>query len=128
MVYALNSGGKTQEPSFVRANAFNLKNMSGNVFEYCSDWYSADAYSQTESNMTNPEGPDSGTEHVIRGGSYNSEAGNLRSASRASTDSDTWLITDPQLPKSIWWYSDMKGIGFRIICEPDDHIFSSISR
>ena len=28
-----------------------------------------------------------------------------------------WLRTDPQNPKSIWWYSDIKGIGFRVVCE-----------
>lgn len=117
-VYRLNSAGKTQEPTAVTANPFGLKNMSGNVFEYCSDWYSPNAYSLTDSEITDPEGPAEGTEHVIRGGHYNSHAGELRSAARASTDSDAWLITDPQQPKSIWWYSDMKGIGFRVVCEP----------
>lgn len=119
IVYALNSGGKTQEPSFVMANPFGLKNMSGNVFEYCSDWYSADAYSLSGEEVTDPKGPDSGTEYVIRGGSYASEAGELRSASRASTESENWLVTDCQQPKSIWWFSDMKGIGFRVVCESE---------
>jgi formylglycine-generating enzyme required for sulfatase activity len=123
VVYALNSGGKTQEPSFVQPNPFGLKNMSGNVYEYCSDWYSPDAYTHTSAEVTNPAGPDTGTEHVIRGGHYMSEAGDLRSAARGSTDSEAWLITDPQQPKSIWWYSDMKGIGFRVVCEPDSSLF-----
>lgn len=122
VVYALNSGGKTQEPSFVRANSFGLLNMSGNVFEYCSDWYSADAYSLTQADVLDPAGPVSGTEHVIRGGNYASQAGELRSASRACTESISWLKTDCQQPKSIWWYSDMKGIGFRVVCEPDSHM------
>ncbi|MBE9518836.1 MAG: SUMF1/EgtB/PvdO family nonheme iron enzyme, partial [Bacteroidetes bacterium] len=118
-VYALNSGDKTQEPSFVRANPFGLKNMSGNVLEYCSDWYAADAYSKTEINANNPKGPESGTEYVIRGGNYSSEAGELRSAARASTETEAWLKTDCQQPKSIWWFSDIKGIGFRLVCEAD---------
>ncbi|MBE0653116.1 MAG: SUMF1/EgtB/PvdO family nonheme iron enzyme [Bacteroidales bacterium] len=122
IVYSLNSEGKTHEPSFVAANPFGLKNMSGNVFEYCLDWYSPDAYAQTEMQVTNPKGPSAGTEHVIRGGSYVSEAGELRAAARASTSSEAWLITDPQQPKSLWWYSDMKGIGFRVVCEPDSGI------
>jgi len=125
VVYRHNSGGKTQEPAFVNANPFGLKNMSGNVLEYCSDWYSADAYSQTEAMVSNPEGPSNGTEHVVRGGNYTSEAEGLRSAARSSTDSEAWLITDPQQPKSLWWYSDIKGIGFRVVCEPDSLIINS---
>lgn len=44
VVYSEDSFGKTQEPSEVRANPFGLKNMLGNVMEYCSDRYAADAY------------------------------------------------------------------------------------
>jgi formylglycine-generating enzyme required for sulfatase activity len=117
-VYTLNSGGKTQEPSFVNPNPYGLKNMLGNVFEFCSDWYAADAYAQTSSDVSDPLGPASGTEYVVRGGNYSSDAADLRSASRFSTDTDAWLKTDCQQPKSIWWYSDMKGIGFRVVCEP----------
>jgi sulfatase modifying factor 1 len=118
-VYSLNSGGKTQEPSFVNANPFGLKNMLGNVFEYCSDRYAADAYAQTSSVVSDPQGPESGTEYVVRGGSYSSDAADLRSASRFSTETEAWLKTDCQQPKSIWWYSDMKGIGFRVVCDPE---------
>lgn len=118
-VYGTNSGGKTQEPSFVRPNPFGLKNMAGNVYEYCSDYYAPDAYAQTESGITDPKGPASGTEYVIRGGSYLSGAADLRSAARASTETEAWLRTDCQQPKSIWWFSDMKGIGFRVVCESD---------
>ncbi len=121
-VYKQNSGGKTQEPSFVKANPFGIKNMSGNIMEYCSDWYAADAYSQTGKNISNPLGPVSGTEHVVRGGNYTSEAIDLRSSARSKTDSEMWLKTDPQQPKSLWWYSDIKGIGFRVVCEANSSL------
>jgi len=116
-VYAANSRNRTQEPTRVHANPFGLKNMSGNVLEYCSDWYSEDAYAQTPDGAVDPKGPASGTEHVVRGGSYSDDAVALRSAARGHTHHDAWLRTDPQNPKSIWWYSDVKGIGFRIVCE-----------
>jgi formylglycine-generating enzyme len=113
----MNSGNKTQDPSFMKANPFGLINMSGNVLEYCSDWYAPDAYALTESQVNNPNGPDSGSERVLRGGNYTSAPGELRSAARAFTNNEDWFRTDPQLPKSMWWYSDMKGIGFRVVCE-----------
>ncbi len=122
VVYLLNSSGKTQEPSFVKPNPFGLKNMLGNVLEYCADYYSAKAYAETPETVTDPKGPANGTSHVVRGGNYSYDAGMLRSASRDSTNSVDWLKTDPQQPKSIWWYSDIKGIGFRVVCEPDSSI------
>ena len=119
VVYELNSNGKTQEPNFVKANPFGLKNMLGNVMEYCSDYYNEKAYSQTGTTVTNPKGPETGEEHVVRGGNYYFDAKDLRSAARGYTKTTDWLKTDPQQPKSIWWYSDIKGIGFRVVCEPD---------
>ena len=116
-VYVNNSRNRTQEPSEVRANPFGLKNMLGNVMEYCQDWYAEDAYKSIQDGELDPKGPESGTEHVVRGGYYNSDAAELRSASRGHTEHDKWLKTDPQNPKSIWWYSDIKGIGFRVVCE-----------
>ncbi len=117
VIYANNSHNRTQEPSAVKPNAFGLRNMLGNVMEYCSDWYSADAYSQLSDGAVNPQGPASGEEYVVRGGAYGDDAAMLRSAARAHTEHDKWLRTDPQNPKSIWWYSDVKGIGFRVVCE-----------
>lgn len=121
-VYALNSRNRTAEPSRTRANAFGLKNMYGNVMEYCSDWYSPDAYSELEDGALDPKGPASGTEHVVRGGQYSDDAALLRSAARGHTEHDRWLRTDPQTPKSIWWYSDIKGIGFRVVCELPENL------
>ena len=116
-VYALNSRNRTALPESVSANPFGLKNMLGNVMEYCSDWYAEDAYSKLADGAVDPKGPDRGEEHVVRGGYYLSDAADLRCAARAHTEHDAWLRTDPQVPKSIWWYSDIKGIGFRVVCE-----------
>ena len=122
VVYAANSGNRTQEPSRVAANPFGLKNMLGNVMEYCSDWYAEDAYASLQDGAVDPQGPAEGTEYVVRGGSYASDAAQVRSAARGSTHHDDWLRTDPQNPKSIWWYSDIKGIGFRVVCEVPEEL------
>ena len=121
VIYSKNSSNRTQEPDKVKPNPFGLKNMLGNVMEYCADKYSENAYSQTGENVTNPIVTE-GEEWVVRGGQYNSDAAGLRSAARSRTYHDEWMKTDPQQPKSIWWYSDIKGIGFRVICEPDPSI------
>ena len=122
VIYELNSGAKTQELSRVHENPFGLKGMLGNIFEYCSDWYAPNAYSQTGTLVIDPQGPEEGTERVVRGGNYTSDAADVRVAARFATHTDEWLRTDPQQPKSIWWYTDIKGIGFRVVCEPDDSI------
>ena len=122
IVFSGNSSGKTQEPGFVKANPFGLKNMLGNVMEYCSDWYAEDAYTKIKDGELDPKGPQSGTEHVVRGGSYADNASMVRSASRNHTEHDKWLKTDPQNPKSIWWYSDIKGVGFRVVCDVPENV------
>lgn len=115
-IYANNSKNRTQEPGKVKANPFGLRNMLGNVMEYCADKYSPDAYSTWSDNITNPVVTE-GTEYVVRGGNYASDAADIRCAARSHTEHNAWLKTDPQQPKSIWWYSDIKGIGFRVVCE-----------
>ncbi|MGA1978342.1 MAG: SUMF1/EgtB/PvdO family nonheme iron enzyme [Bacteroidales bacterium] len=120
IIYLGNSRSRTQTSEMVHANPFGLKNMSGNVAEFCSDWYQPDAYSKCQAGiLTDPKGPETGEEHVIRGGTYLDKAGNLRSAARSSTHTADWLKTDPQIPKSIWWYSDCFSVGFRVVCEYD---------
>ncbi len=122
VVYKVNSNGKTMEPSFVKPNPFDLKNMSGNVAEFCLDYYSPDTYKADTVAAVNPSGPVSGKEHVIRGGSFKSDARDVRSAARDYTKTRAWLVTDPQMPKSIWWYSDCIDVGFRVVCEADSSI------
>jgi sulfatase modifying factor 1 len=116
-IYLTNSGGKSQVPNMVKANPFGLKNMLGNVAEFCQDIYLSDAYSKNAGPQNNPIVLNGGVEHVVRGGSFLSDALQLRIADRNKTNHDGWMKTDPQIPKSLWWYSDCYHVGFRIVCE-----------
>jgi formylglycine-generating enzyme required for sulfatase activity len=120
ITYRGNSPTKPQLPDRVKPNPFGLRNMAGNVAEFCADWYQPDTYTKYQSGtIKDPKGPAEGTEHVVRGGSFLSTSDVLRSAARDHTRTDAWLKTDPQMPKSIWWYSDCFSVGFRVVCEFD---------
>jgi len=122
VAYKGNSQSQTFEPNSVKANPFGLKNMLGNIYEFCSDYYSPTAYQAYKKGVANPKGPKRGQEHVIRGGSFKTDAKDVRCAARDFTKSKAWLVTDPQMPKSVWWYSDCVDIGFRVVCEVDENI------
>lgn len=116
-IYRENSRGRAHLPAAVKSNPFGLKHMLGNVAEFCADYYSPDIYSEYSNGVVDPVGPVSGEEYVIRGGSFNADAADIRAADREYTRTTQWLKTDPQMPKSIWWYSDAIHVGFRVVCD-----------
>ena len=95
--------------------------MLGNAAEFCQDWYDPNAYNLLTDGVQDPQGPESGTERVVRGGSFKSAAVEVRCASRDYTKTEAWMKTDPQMPKSIWWYSDANMVGFRVVCDFDEN-------
>ena len=66
--YSDNSGHKTHPVGTKQPNELGIYDMTGNIFEWCSDWYGEKYYGQ--SNEYNPQGPPSGTSRVLRGGSW----------------------------------------------------------
>jgi len=80
--YEFNSANSTHNVGTKAPNQLGIYDMSGNVYEWCWDWYSNNYYSTSPS--LNPRGPDSGANHVIRGGAWNFVALTCRVANRTS--------------------------------------------
>ncbi len=84
--YDDNSGSKPHAVGTKQANELGIYDMSGNVDEWCQDWYDSSYYSKSPS--TNPTGPSSGSDRVYRGGSWNSHASVCRVSFRSCTPDD----------------------------------------
>ena len=115
--YEQNSDFKYQKVGKKKPNPWGLYDIYGNVVEWVLDQYDPDFYKKSAADGVVLEPWNKAVKpypHAVRGGSWDDEAAMCRSAARRGSDR-AWKAQDPQLPKSIWYFSDAQWIGFRLV-------------
>jgi formylglycine-generating enzyme required for sulfatase activity len=100
-----------------KPNPWGLFDMHGNVAEWTLDALDKGFYGECAQGgvAKSPVAwPKSEYPIVVRGGSWDDDADRLRSAARRGSTKG-WKVQDPQLPKSIWYFTDAKFVGFRVV-------------
>jgi len=119
-----NSDGHYQPVGKKKPNPWGLHDMHGNVAEWVLDQYVPEVYSlRAGKTSVDPlviplmEYP-----RIVRGGGWDDPVEMLRSAVREGS-SEEWKQQDPQIPQSIWYFTDALGVGLRVVrpfLEPEE--------
>ena len=114
--WAENGNGQYQKVRLKKPNPWGLYDMHGNVSEWVLDQYIDDAYGRNQGDpVENPLSiPETLFPRVVRGGSWDDDPLDLRSAARLKS-TPLWKQQDPQIPQSIWYHTDALHVGFRVV-------------
>jgi len=123
-VFIDNSDDQYEEVGTKEPNPWGLYDMHGNVSEWVLDQHDPATYANRgDGEVANPLViPTTLYPRVVRGGGWDNDAEQLRSAARIASD-PSWKEQDPQIPQSIWYHTDALSVGFRIVRplnEPSD--------
>ena len=118
--YEDNSDFETHAVGSKTPNAWGLFDLHGNAAEWVLDAFEPEHYGSLPAGITAWEAvawPTRLFPRVIRGGSWLSPPAECRSAVRQGSDDEEWDLSDPNLPKSPWWFTEEQGmgVGFRIV-------------
>lgn len=97
--YASNTKPRTHAVAQKKPNELGIYDMSGNVYEWCNDWFEKKYYAKSPS--ANPSGPQTGSIVALRGGGWNYDEDGLRNTNRINA-------------YPLHWYG---GIGFRCVTD-----------
>jgi len=119
--YFENSDSKPHKVGEKKPNSWGLYDVHGNVAEWTLDQVLDDGYKQFAGKNLKAEDalvwPTKLVPRAIRGGSFDDDAENCRSAARLGSQEREWKTEDPNLPLSPWWFTSdpTRGIGFRVV-------------
>ncbi len=119
--YYDNSDDAPHEVGGKKPNPWGLYDIHGNVAEWVLDQMLEDGYESFEGKSLKSNDaivwPKKLVSRVVKGGSWEDDPENCRSAFRLGSEEEDWKMEDPNLPYSPWWFTSdpTRGIGFRII-------------
>ncbi len=114
--YYDNSSEKYQRIGTKKPNPWGLHDMHGNVAEWVLDQHSRGFYGESADKVSKDplKVPLVEYPRVVRGGSWQDDPALCRSAARVGSNED-WKQQDPQIPQSIWYFTDALHVGFRVV-------------
>ena len=112
--YQKNSKAVYHKVGQKKANAWGLYDILGNILEWTLDHYSENSKETMSTKDPMIAANNAKYPKVLKGGSFLDNALQLKSAERFHSD-PIWNRRDPQIPKSKWWLTEAKQVGFRLV-------------